>query len=319
MLADVWGEMFAESSWQMARGEQAAVRGVLSALAPGLTIEIGTAAGAALRELAQHSREVHSFDLIPPTIAPGANVVLHTGDSHVLLPAFLAELAQTERNVDLVVVDGDHTPEGVRRDLEDLLNSPAVAETIILIHDTINPRVRSGVDAVRFEAWAKVAHVELDWIPGHLFAEPALRNELWFGLGLVVVDVGSAARGSRPVYEPRFHPAAPLMADAQRLIVSREADPPWVINADQEADALRLRLVETMSELAAARESLAEARQREHDLRIHEYALQTRVQELDQGLVERSAQLATVVDSRSWQLTRPLRTAMRRIAQHRAG
>ena len=51
------------------------------------------------------------------------NVTLHTGDSHELLPPFLAELAEQGRNVDFVIVDGDHSSEGVRRDLEDLLNS----------------------------------------------------------------------------------------------------------------------------------------------------------------------------------------------------
>ena len=63
---------------------------------------------------------------------------------------------------------------------------------MILIHDIANERVRSGVDAVRFAGWPKVAHVELDWIPGQLFAQPKLRNELWYGIGLVLVD--SAAR-----------------------------------------------------------------------------------------------------------------------------
>ena len=59
---------------------------------------------------------------------------------------------------------------------------------------------------MRFAAWPKVAHVELDWVPGRLFAEPALRNELWYGLGLVLVDAARLAYVDGPVYEQRYHP-----------------------------------------------------------------------------------------------------------------
>jgi hypothetical protein len=64
------------------------------------------------------------------------------------------------------------SPEGVRRDLADLLDSPALADTTILIHDISNPTVRSGVDAVKYAAYTKVAAVELDWIPGYIFSDP---------------------------------------------------------------------------------------------------------------------------------------------------
>ena len=37
-------------------------------------------------------------------------MIAHTGDSHVLLPAFLERLAEAGRTVDFALVDGDHTP-----------------------------------------------------------------------------------------------------------------------------------------------------------------------------------------------------------------
>jgi cephalosporin hydroxylase len=159
-------EIFEDPVWQMALAERAAVEGVLAAMKPRLAIEIGSMEGACLRRLAIHAQEVHSFDLKPPTLSQPDNVVLHTGDSHELLAPFLAELAEQGRDVDFVMVDGDHTPEGVRRDLEDLLDSRALARAVVLIHDTANERVRAGVDAVRFEAWPKVCYVDLDWLPG---------------------------------------------------------------------------------------------------------------------------------------------------------
>src|SRR3954468_12229619 len=74
--------------WQMGFGERAVVVGLLADVRPKLAIEIGTAEGGSLRRIASMSEEVHSFDLVEPepSIRALANVTLHTGDSHVLLP-----------------------------------------------------------------------------------------------------------------------------------------------------------------------------------------------------------------------------------------
>jgi len=80
-------------------------------------------------------------------------VHLHTGDSHVLLPELLARFTAEGRNVDFALVDGDHSSEGVRRDVEALLCSPAVRSTFIIAHNTGNEIVRAGLDAVRYDAW----------------------------------------------------------------------------------------------------------------------------------------------------------------------
>jgi hypothetical protein len=279
-------EIFEDSTWQMSLGERAAVEGVLCQLRPSLAIEIGSAEGACVLRIAAHADSVHSFDLDPPTLPMPQNVIPHVGDSHELLPTFLAELAEAERNVDLVIVDGDHSPEGVRRDLEDLLDSPAVARTLILIHDTTNERVRAGVEAVHFAAWPKVAHVELDWIPGQLFAEPALHNELWYGLGLVAVDVRRPAylNGSR--YEQRYHPAGPLMAHARDLVEAREHGGQAVADTIEErASGLEATLARTQAELAAANERIGRADRVIEDLQ----------------------------SSASWRITAPLRAAKRRV------
>ncbi len=159
--------------------------------------------------------------------------MLHTGDSHELLPAFLAELAEAGRNVDFALVDGDHSAAGVRADVEALLDSPATSQTVIAIHDTANEDVRRGLDAVHYRAFPKVVYVDLDFVPGRVCRYPELRHEIWYGLGLVVVDA------SRPVYadpdqpppftgtwrggcEPRFYPAPPLLAAVREAIVARE-------------------------------------------------------------------------------------------------
>ena len=294
-------EIFEDPVWQMSLGERAAVEGVLAQLEPSLAIEIGTMEGACLRHIAAHAEEAHSFDLRPPTVELPANVTLHTGDSHELLPAFLAGLADRGRNVDFALIDGDHTPEGVRRDVEDLLDSRAVAQTVIMIHDAANERVRSGLDAVHFPAWPKVAHVDLDWIPGQLFAEPALRNELWYGLGLVLVDASRLAYGNGSVYEQRYHPAGPLLAEVRELVLARERVPPSARSSRGEATELRKQVARLSTQLGAARA-------REAELSAELEPLREREQRARQALND-------ITGSASWRLTQPVRRAKRGLAR----
>jgi Methyltransferase domain len=214
-----------ESSWQMLFGERAAIEGILSQLRPALAIELGTAQGGSLERIAFHSGEVHTFDLIEPPLDRERfpNVTFHVGDSHELLARVLEELQVAGRNVDFVLVDGDHSAEGVRQDLEELLTSTAVANTVIVMHDTMNENVRSGIEEVGFEAFPKVAYVELDFVAGHMFREPSLRHELWGGLGLVLVDAARLAYFSSPVRQDRYYETYDLLRHARDLVVSREA------------------------------------------------------------------------------------------------
>jgi hypothetical protein len=192
--------------WRMSLGERAALEGILSKLEPSTAIEIGTLKGGSLEPIAAHSGVVHSFDLsFDPSISRERfpNVVLHEGDSHALLPKVLDELAEAGTNVDLVFVDGDHTAAGVRQDIEDLLASPSVGQTIILVHDTLNERVRMGLREVDFNR-PKVTHVELDFVVGRIWGGASYDHDLWGGLGLVVtgwdLDRNVDAE-TRPLYD----------------------------------------------------------------------------------------------------------------------
>jgi hypothetical protein len=221
-------QILQDPDWQMSFGERAALEGVLAQLKPRLSIEIGTAEGGSLARIASHSETTHSFDLVLPHEGlrnfPG--VTLHTGDSHELLPKVLAELADAGKNVDFVLVDGDHSSEGVRRDLEDLLTAPALARSVILTHDTMNEVVRAGLEEVRYGAYPKVSYVDLDFVPGYMFLEPSLKHELWGGLGLVVIDSSRSAYFAGNVRQSRYYPAFDLIRSARdELLDGGEADP----------------------------------------------------------------------------------------------
>jgi hypothetical protein len=244
---------FSAGPWQMSFGERAAIEGVLAQLRPRLSLEIGTAEGGSLRRIAAHSGRVVSFDLVEPE--PGvkelANVELRTGDSHELLPLELERLSEAGEEVDFVLVDGDHTAEGARSDVADLLASAAVSNTVILAHDSLNQEVRRGLDEVPYAEVEKVAFVDLDFVGGYVPAESHTKGECWGGLALIVVDesgaFGPAHEGRRPRMEPLSDfvwPATEGEGDAvdyRSLAAEMEGSLSWRITAPLRAVSARLR------------------------------------------------------------------------------
>jgi hypothetical protein len=208
-----------DTLWQMSPGERAAIKGILAELAPALAIEIGTGQGGSLRRIAAASQAVHAFDDSRPSgelVAALPNVTFHTGDSHELLPRLLAALTERRANVDFALVDGDHSALGVKRDVEDLLASPAVGRTLIVLHDTANPQVREGLEAVEYRAYSKLTWVDLDWIPGFIFREGSARGQAWGGLGVIVADAARPGRDGAAVRAGYAFPAADVLAAYRR-------------------------------------------------------------------------------------------------------
>jgi hypothetical protein len=213
-----WRELpaFSPEPWQMPYGERAALEGLLAQVSPRLAIEIGTAEGGSLRRIAAHTDRVISFDLVEPSpdVAALDNVELRTGDSHRMLGQELRRLEAQGEHVDFVLVDGDHTAEGVRRDVEDLLGSAALRNTIIVLHDTLNEEVRAGLEAVDYASNSKVRYVELDFSPGRVAAQAELRGQCWNGLGVIVL----AADDDEPavIADPTFLPMPEVVWERAR-------------------------------------------------------------------------------------------------------
>jgi hypothetical protein len=230
-------DILENNRWQMSPGERAAISGILADLAPEIAIEIGTGDGGSLRVIAAHARHVHAFDIVPPAADLTAlpNVTFHTGDSHELLPRVLGQLAEQNVNVDFVLVDGDHSPAGVRRDVEDLLSSPAISRSLIFLHDTANSDVRVGLDAIKFAQWPKLTWVDLDWVPGFVFREGPSQGEAWAGLGIMITDAENGpAAGPAEVAGYAYPVTAPCAA--------RPMDNRQVESEPQQVETLRRRV-----------------------------------------------------------------------------
>jgi hypothetical protein len=197
-----WGRsrIFASDRWQMTYGERAALEGLAAAAKPKLAIEVGTAQGGSLDCIAEHAEEVHSFDLVEPSDQLPANVTHHRGDSRETLPRVLGEFAEQGRTIEFALVDGDHTAAGVRADLECVLRSPAVDFALVVLHDTMNEEVRSGIRATGLESIPRVVYADLDFVPGYTARGGPFAGQLWGGLGIVIVDSGGE-RWREGVYE----------------------------------------------------------------------------------------------------------------------
>lgn len=217
-------DILTPSGWQMTFGERAALEGILAQLQPRVAIEIGRAEGGSLERIAHHSGHVHSFDLLPPgpRASSLANVTLHNGDSHVLLPQVLAELSAAGRDVQFALVDGDHSADGAERDLRDLLASDAVNRAVIVLHDTLNDAVREGFSRVDLAAEAKVVYDDLDFIGGHLSHGGPFHHQLWGGLGIVVVDRDAARVPSATGDDGRFYDLFELLSPVRDALIARE-------------------------------------------------------------------------------------------------
>ena len=289
-------EIFDDSAWQMSWGERAAVLGVLARCKPKLAIEIGTAEGAGLAQIVAYAEEVHSFDLVPPAFPPDQLPERHVPRRRParLLPAALAAFEADQRNVDFVLVDGDHSATGVRRDVEDLLDSPAIVE-----HRDPDPRRnqrarprRPRRDPLRRLAEGQLRRARLH--PRIMFREERLRHELWGGLSLVLVDAARGRYRGATVMQNRLYPAAELYVTARELVIAREhgESVTALIGVAQAGDTRDQVIAELQAELAA---STAEIERLRSVSRHHE--------ELWNSLM----------DSWSWRVTRPVRTAKDRL------
>jgi hypothetical protein len=208
---------FEDAVCQMSFGERAALAGLLSALRPRTAVEVGTYEGGSLRVLAAFSDRVHTIDLfdLVPDRDHYRNVSFHTGDSAVELPALLAELTRAGTAVDFALIDGDHSSDGVHRDLLAVLDSPAARSAVIVLHDTMNPEVRAGIERAGLSERPTVVYYELDFVPGYEFAGGHFDGQVWGGLGLVVTgDRAASGYGDSPA-QARYREPFGLLHDAR--------------------------------------------------------------------------------------------------------
>jgi hypothetical protein len=70
------------------------------------------------------------------------------------------------------LVDGDHSTDGVRKDIDNLLRFRPRIPLYIVMHDSLMPECRAGLEQANWAANPHVHAVELDFVSG--IVNPAL-------------------------------------------------------------------------------------------------------------------------------------------------
>jgi hypothetical protein len=181
-----------EVDWAMTMAERFGLAGIVSLCKPKLAIEIGTLNGGSLAVIAHHSEKVISIDPNKDVKAKledkFANVEFISGFSQEVLPQLIADLNSTQTPLDFVLIDGDHTKDGVKTDIEEVLKYKPVGPMWILMHDSFNPDCRNGMKDVDWNSYPHIHWVDYDFVPGFLSSIPGWEDQMWGGFALAYLD-----------------------------------------------------------------------------------------------------------------------------------
>src|SRR4051812_25844106 len=105
-------------NWQMMESERIALTGVLARIRPRGALEVGVYYGGSLSLAAQFCERILAIDIEPAVrdrFRVPENAELLIGDSQDLIPQALTRFGQMGLPLEYVLIDADHSAEGVRR------------------------------------------------------------------------------------------------------------------------------------------------------------------------------------------------------------
>lgn len=192
MLDDVLYPGVATGNWAMLPAEKMALTGLLARIKPRHALEIGTYFGGSLTLISQFAEKVWALDIdpdVPNRFKVPENVDLRIAQPEGLVGNMLNELEEKDIALDFVLIDADHSTEGVRRDIEAVIHRPVPPKKpmMILMHDASNPGCREGMKTASWAACPYVHSVDLDFVPGQVQTLGSPDNpyyEVWGGFGM---------------------------------------------------------------------------------------------------------------------------------------
>lgn len=188
---EVYAALFPEYDleWQMGADARCAMIHLLRQTQPECAIEIGTRFGGSLAAMTRYAKRVFTLDLDPTCAERLAgrfpNVEFVTGSSHVTLAPLVERLAAENAALSFVLIDGDHSADGVRLDVLPLLDYTPRCPLYVLMHDSFNPECRRGMREAPWSESPYVRWVNLDFVAGRIDEGPGpARGQMWGGFGL---------------------------------------------------------------------------------------------------------------------------------------
>jgi hypothetical protein len=178
-------------NWLMSRGEKYTFVSLLEAANPDVAIEIGTYEGGSLQILSKKAKKVFSLDIASNCDqTPFDNVEFLIGDSKQLLPSLLDKISNNKESLGFILIDGDHSTEGVRADINSVLKYVPIRPLYIVFHDSFHPACREGIIAADWQQCEHVHLVEIDFLPGiyiHEAVGHAQPRSMWGGFSLALM------------------------------------------------------------------------------------------------------------------------------------
>ena len=180
--------------WEMVNAEKIALLNLLNELKPQISIEIGTRKGGSLQLISALSTQVYSLDIDPSvmelqTLFPKVNFIV--GDSKKTLPALLSKLHEVGEQPDFILIDGDHSREGVKSDIESILTQKISKPLTVIMHDSFNPECRMGMLSADYSKNENVTSVEIDFVQGIYSPTQKTKREMWGGFGRILFNAGT--------------------------------------------------------------------------------------------------------------------------------
>ena len=176
----------------MTFAEKFAIAGILSQRKPEVSIEVGTLNGGSLSVISHYSEKVYSIDPNPEVKAKleckHSNVEFITGLSQSVLPDLIGRLNSSKKEIGFVLIDGDHSEEGVRKDILEVLKYTPKSPLWLLMHDSFNPDCRRAIKSIDWKSNEFVHWVNYDFIPGFLSSIPGWEDQMWCGMALAYLD-----------------------------------------------------------------------------------------------------------------------------------
>lgn len=170
-------------TWKMNQAEKIFIFYFLEKIKPEISIEIGTRYGGSLKPISSHSQKVFSFDIYHGAVnkTDFSNVEFITGNSRETVPKTITELNHSEKNLEFVLIDGDHSKNGVKSDIENILRYEPKKPLYILIHDSFNPVCRSGILEANWNGSPYVHFVDIDFLHGTMYEKEIFGSQMWQG------------------------------------------------------------------------------------------------------------------------------------------
>jgi hypothetical protein len=172
--------------------EKIALTGILARLRPKRSLEIGIYHGGSLSLTSQFVEKVYAIDIDPAVvdrfeIPPNAEIII--GNSVDELPRLFQTLDERREPLEFILIDADHSADGVRKDIDAILKYRPIVPCVLLLHDSGNPECRRGIKSASWNGSLHVHHLDLDFVPAQII-EGTIRGgvgEVWGGFAAALL------------------------------------------------------------------------------------------------------------------------------------